>query len=190
MWSEEIIQEYLKNNLKPTRYEHSVSVRGAAIKLAEKYGACIDKARIAGLVHDCAKNLNNEELLNIAKSHGYTINDACEKNPQLLHGIVGAIIAKEKMEVEDDDVLNAIRYHTTGKKDMSILEKIIYIADYIEPLRNFPGVTDIRKVVYQDLDKALLESFNKTIKFVIDKGEILHTDTVEARNYIIYKISR
>lgn len=188
MWSEEQIENYLVENLKTKRYEHSLGVRDTAIKLAKLYGTDIKKAKIAALVHDCAKNMRDDEILNMAESHKVKIDNICKESPQLLHGAVAAIIAKEKMGITDEEVLNAVTYHTTGRKNMSMLEKIIYIADYIEPLRNFQGVEALRKVVYEDLDKALLMSFDSTIKFVIERGQLIHIDTIEGRNFIISQI--
>lgn len=185
MWSEEKIQDYLKKNLRYKRYEHSLSVKHTAIRLAEVYNVDIEKAKIAGLVHDCAKNMNDEQILDIALKHGIKINEVCKESPQLVHGAVGAILANEIMEISDKEVLEAITYHTTGRKNMSILDKIIYIADYIEPLRNFPGVEELRELAFEDIDKALLKSFDNTIKFVIDRGQLLHFDTIEARNYVL-----
>ena len=177
MWSEEKVQDYLKKNLRYKRYEHSLSVRDTAVGLAKTYNVDIEKAKIAGLVHDCAKNMNDEEILNIALKHDIEINDVCKESPQLLHGVVGAVLAKE--------LIDAITYHTTGRKNMSILDKIIYIADYIEPLRNFPGVEELREIAFKNINEALLRSFDNTIKFVIDRGQLLHFDTIEARNYLI-----
>jgi predicted HD superfamily hydrolase involved in NAD metabolism len=185
MWSEKQIQNYLVENLKTKRYEHSLSVRDTAIKLAKLYDEDVEKAKIAALVHDCAKNMSDEEILSMAESHKMEINGVCKESPQLLHGAAAAIIAKEKMGIEDEEVLNAVIYHTTGKKDMNMLEKIIYIADYIEPLRNFPGVEALRKATCEDLDKALLMSFDSAIKFVIEKEQLIHIDTIEGRNFII-----
>lgn len=190
MWSEEQIKEYLRQNLKTKRYEHVLSVKDTAIKLAERYNEDLVKAKIAALIHDCAKNMSDEELINISEKHNLYIDEICKESPQLLHAPVGAIIAKETMEIEDDDILNAVCYHTTGRENMSILEKIIYIADYIEPLRNFPGVDELRELAYKDLDEALLKSFNNTIKFVIDKGQLLHLDTIKGRNYIVSQKTR
>lgn len=185
MWSENKIQEYLKLNLKYKRYEHSLSVRDTAVKLAKIYNVDIEKARVAGLVHDCAKNMTDGQLLDIALSHKIRIDEVCQESPQLVHGAVGAILANEIMGITDEETLNAITYHTTGRKNMSMLDKIIYIADYIEPLRNFPGVEELRSTAFEDIDKALLKSFDNTIKFVIDRGQLLHYDTIEARNYVL-----
>ncbi|WML35680.1 bis(5'-nucleosyl)-tetraphosphatase (symmetrical) YqeK [Clostridium sp. OS1-26] len=186
MWSEDRIQDYLKQNLKYKRYEHSLSVRDTAVKLAEIYNVDIEKARIAGLTHDCAKNMNDDQLLNIASNHKIRIDEVCQESPQLIHGAVGAVIANEIMGISDEEILNAISYHTTGRKNMSMLDKIIYIADYIEPLRNFPGVEELRNIAFKDIDKSLLKSFDNTIKFVIDRGQLLHFDTIEARNYVLF----
>lgn len=186
MWTENEIIEYLKNNLKESRFKHSLSVRDTAVKLAEKYNADVEKARLAGLVHDCAKNVEPNEIINICTEAGYNLNEVETFNPGIAHGLAGSVIAKNKMGIMDADVLSAVRFHTTGKKDMTLLEKIIYIADYVEPLRDFPGVDELRKTVNKNLDEAMLLSFDQTIKYVIKRGMLIHLDTVEARNYMIY----
>ena len=190
MWNEEQIEEYLKNNLSESRYNHSLSVRDTAVMLARKHGEDELKARIAGLVHDCAKNKNNKEIVEMVEENGYNIDMVCKNSPDLLHGLAGAIIAKNLMGIQDEDVLNSIAYHTTGRKEMSLLEKIIYIADYIEPLRKFPGVDNLRETVQKDLEEGILLSFNNTINYVISLGQLLHMDTIEARNYLIIKKCR
>ncbi len=188
MWSEKQIENYLQEKLKIKRYEHSLSVRDTAIKLAGLYGENVEKAKLAALVHDCAKNMSDEEILSMVKSHKIEIDSTCKESPQLIHGAVAAIIAKEKMGIDDEEVLNAVTYHTTGRTNMSMLEKIIYISDYIEPLRNFPGVEVLRKVACEDLDRALLMSFDNTIKFVIERGQLIHMDTIKGRNFIISQL--
>ena len=190
MWDEKQMEEYLNSNLKESRYKHSLSVRGTAVELAQKYGEDEFKARLAGLVHDCAKNMNHEEIMAIVEENGYNIDMVSRNNPELLHGLAGAIIAKNVMGIEDEDILNSIAYHTTGRKSMSLLEKIIYIADYVEPLRNFPGVDKLRETVYRDLDEGLLLAFNNTIAYVMSLGQLLHSDTIDARNYIIIEKCR
>lgn len=186
MWTEEEIVSYLKENLKEKRFKHSLSVRDTAVKLAEFYNEDAEKAKIAGLVHDCAKYLVYRETIEISKKYGYDIDEISLKNPELLHGVAGAYIAKNTMGIEDKQILNAIVCHTTGKINMSVLEKIIFIADYIEPLRNFPGVEEVRRKTYENLDEALIMAFNKTIKYVVENGQLLHLDTVKARNYLMY----
>jgi predicted HD superfamily hydrolase involved in NAD metabolism len=153
------------------------------------YGADIAKAQIAGLIHDCAKEMDKKEMLNICKKNGCHIDYVLQANPSLLHGEAGAIIARDVMGVHDEDILNSIKNHTIGKRDMSLLEKVIYLADYIEPSRNFPGVEDLRSATNRSLDEALILSFDKTIGVVISRGDLIHKDTVEARNFIICNAS-
>jgi len=190
MWSEDKIIEYLRTNLRQKRFEHSLSVRDSAEELAKFYNFDANKARIAGLVHDCAKDKSGEELLDIACRSGYTVGEVCFESPKLLHGCVGSIIARELMGIEDEDILNAVFYHTTGRKNMSNIEKLIYIADYVEPLRVFPGVDEMRRDVYLDLNKTLIFAFDSTIKYVIEKGQMLHPDSIDGRNYLILESRR
>lgn len=187
MWSEQKINEYLINNLSSSRYSHSLGVKDTAIKLALKYGESTYKASIAGLVHDCAKNMKNDEIISLVKENGYEVDDIYKNNPELLHGLAGAIVAKKVMGIEDEDIFNAIAYHTTARENMSLLEKIIYIADYVEPSRKFPGINELRKVAYESLEEALILSLSNTIGYVVSKEKILHLDTVKARNYLINK---
>ena len=110
------------------------------------------------------------------------------KNPDIMHGVASAYIAETIMEIYDKEVLDAVRYHTTGREKMTMLEKVIYLADYIEPSRNYPGVEELRKLSYEDLDKALIKAFDNTINYVLKKGWLLHLMTVKARNYLISEI--
>ncbi|MTI48488.1 bis(5'-nucleosyl)-tetraphosphatase (symmetrical) YqeK [Sporosalibacterium faouarense] len=178
----------LKEAIGEARYEHSLGVAKTAIKLAQKYNCSERKAAIAGLLHDCGKLQNADEILKKAKDFGIIQDDVMKNNRGLLHGPVGAVLAKIIYEVEDEDILNAINIHTTGKANMTLLEKIIYLADYIEPGRIFSGVDDIRRIAYVDLDKALLLAMGSTIKYVIDKGLTIHIDTIKARNSIIFNL--
>ena len=190
MWNEKEMLDYLHINLKGSRFRHSLSVSETAVVLATKYGENIEKARIAGLVHDCVKNMKDAELIKVAKAHGIQIDEIYLHSPSILHGLVGSIIAREVMGIQDEDILNAICYHTTGRKNMSILEKIIYIADYIEPLREFNGVEELRSLSKVDLDAAVILSLENTIKYVISQKGLLHIDTIHARNYLLSKYSR
>ncbi|MBU3189745.1 bis(5'-nucleosyl)-tetraphosphatase (symmetrical) YqeK [Clostridium bowmanii] len=187
MWNEGEMLHYLQLNLSEGRLQHSLGVSETAVALAEKYGANIENARIAGLVHDCGKNMKDDQLIKVASEHEVQDDEIYIQNPSILHGLVGSIIAREVMGIQDEDILAAICYHTTGRKNMSILEKIIYIADYIEPLRKFKGVEELRFLSYIDLDAAVIQSLENTIKYVINQKELLHMDTVEARNYLLSK---
>ncbi|MBZ9688224.1 bis(5'-nucleosyl)-tetraphosphatase (symmetrical) YqeK [Clostridium estertheticum] len=190
MWNEKEIFHYLQLNLSESRLKHSLGVSETAVTLAVKYGENIESARIAGLVHDCAKNMKAHQLMKMASEHKIHIDEIYTNNPSILHGVVGSLIAREVMEIQDDDILKAIRYHTTGRKNMSILEKIIYISDYIEPLRKFEGVEALRTLSYINLDAAVIQSLENTIIYVISQKELLHIDTIDARNYLLSKNRR
>lgn len=186
MWSEEEIKKYLKERLSEKRYEHSLNVKKTAVKLAETYKGEVEKAALAGLVHDCAKHMSDDEILSLADKNGIFVDEVSRLNPKLLHGNVGSVVAKKIMGVFDQEVLSAVACHTTGKKNMNLLEKIIYIADYIEPARNFPGVEELRKKAFIDLDGAILDAFNNTIQVVINRGQLLHLNTIEGRNCLVF----
>lgn len=185
MWQEKRIKEYIKVNLTKERYNHSLGVMKTSEELANHYGISADKARIAGLCHDCAKNFSGSDLINKAKANGEVVDSVCYKSPHLLHGVVGAYITKELFKVTDEEILNSIKYHTTGRENMTTLEKIVYIADCIEPNRSYKGVEELRKLAMEDLDKALLKSFDDTIMYVLARGAIVHIDTIKARNYLL-----
>ncbi|MEG0306825.1 MAG: bis(5'-nucleosyl)-tetraphosphatase (symmetrical) YqeK [Clostridium sp.] len=185
MWHESKVKEYIKIHLTKDRYNHSLGVMKTSEELAIYYGIDPSKARMAALCHDCAKYFSANELINKARGSGQIISSVYYKSPQLLHGIVGAYIAKELFHVEDEDVLNAIKYHTTGREAMSTLEKIVYIADCIEPARSYKGVKELRSLAYDDLDKAILKSFEDTIMYILSRGSIIHVDTIKARNYLL-----
>jgi len=192
MKKEDILVEKIKERLKERqpqgRYQHTLGVVKAACNLANHYGLSIEKARIAALLHDYAKELTEEELKSYIRSHNLEVDQSLLETYQLLHGIVGAHMAKIEFQIEDEDILQAIRYHTTGRLDMRPLEKIIYLSDFIEENREFPGVNSLRELAYKDLDCGLLQGFNNTIKFLLKTDKVLHSNTVEARNQILRKL--
>jgi predicted HD superfamily hydrolase involved in NAD metabolism len=179
------MDEILKNELKPGRYIHSVNTMMEAVSLAEHYGENKETAAVAGLLHDCAKQLSDSETLEYCKANGIEPGIVEKSQVFLLHGTVGAIIAKEKYGIRDEVILNAIRYHTTGCAEMSMMDKIIYLADYIEPGRTHSGVENVKKLAYVDINKALICAFNNVIEFVIEQNGLIHQLTVEARNSIL-----
>ena len=178
------IYDYLKDNLTEYRYKHTLGVAETAKSLAENYGANPDKAYLAGLLHDCAKELSLEQMLKLAEKHNVEIDDLAKSSTALLHGICGAYLARDLYNI-DDEIFDAIRFHTTGKADMSLLEKIIYIADYIEPNRNFDGVKEVRELAFSDIDEAIIISCGRVIVHTVNKGGVVHPNTVEARNYLL-----
>ncbi len=180
------IKAYLKNELSEKRYNHSLGVASEAVSLAERYNADKDKAYIAGLVHDCAKEIENSEAKALlSDKYGVEIDDVAMRTHKILHGPLGECMAKDLFEIDDADILDAIRFHTTAKADMSMLTKIIYIADYIEPNRNFDGVEELRKLSYEDIDKAIIKGIDFTIQELVEGNKLLHPDTIFARNFLI-----
>lgn len=183
--NEEKMIKLLKTMIKEKRFEHSIGVMNTANELANIYSCDVQKARIAGLLHDCAKGVEKSEILKLCSDFGIVLDDINSYNIELLHGPLGAEFAKSIFYVDDKEVLDAIKYHTIGKENMCLLTKIIYLADYIEPGRNFKGVDIIREQSKVNLDRALVNSIDSTIKYVLEKGSLLHPNTVEARNYIL-----
>ena len=166
--------------LKHKRIPHVLGTEQEAIRLAERYGADVEKARRAALLHDCTKKLDMEEQLALCRRYGIQLDGLEQKALKLLHSKTGAAIARDVFGV-DDDIYSAIWYHTTGHAGMTKLEKIIYLADYIEPSRDFPGVDKLRKVCYEDLDRGLLMGLEMTIEEMTSMGNPVHHATIEAR---------
>lgn len=173
------------NRIGEKRYNHTIRVRDTAVELAKIYNVDLEKAYVAGMLHDCAKIRDEKELIEVSFDYGLNLTDDMEKAPQIIHSFLGAIISEKKYGIEDEDILNAIRFHTTGRENMSDLEKIVFLANYIEPMRNFSGVDKARKLACEDLNKAMMYSLNNTILFLCNKDEYIALNTIKARNYIL-----
>ena len=182
------IEEKLKEMLPERRLQHSLNVSKCAVKLSQIYDCDENKAKIAGLVHDCAKYFTDDQIEDCIKKFNIDLDPLEENNIALSHSVIGSYVVKEVFNIDDEEILNAIKYHTTGRENMSILEKVIYMADLIEEGRNFPKVEELSELTYGGkMEEALLMSFNNTIKFVIDNNQLIHPRTVKARNYIMSK---
>ncbi len=179
------ITEYLKNNLSEKRFIHTMGVAEVAQSLAMKWGEDSSLAFLAGLVHDCAKEIKYCDAVSILEDFGYEFDGSEREFPMLIHGPCGAAFAKKKFGIENENVLNAVRYHTVGQPTMSLLEKIVYIADFIEPDRSFKEAELVRRLAFEDLDKAVLAEADTVIKFNIDRGAGIHPDTIITRNYYL-----
>jgi predicted HD superfamily hydrolase involved in NAD metabolism len=179
------IKKLLKERLKPSRYEHTISVADTAMHLAKIHGADEKKAYLAGLLHDCAKCMTIDELKEKTSTYNIVLDEVSQASPQLLHSYVGAYEAKYTYKVDDEEILDAIYHHTTGKAAMSKLCAIVYLADAIEPLRVFPDVDIIRETAEHSLEKAVFMYSEACIRFVLKKGNLLHPNTVDTRNYYI-----
>jgi predicted HD superfamily hydrolase involved in NAD metabolism len=178
----------LSNELRPARFRHSRDVSQTAVRLAEHWGADIEKARVAGILHDCARNLKGEELLKTASQYGMIPSQLESLQPALIHAPLGAIIAEKRFGISDSQILQAIRRHTTGAAQMTLLDKIIYLADCIEPGRNFPGVRKIRDLALENLNAAVLSAYDHSILFIIANGGLLHSNTIEGRNFLLMEL--
>lgn len=175
--------------LKPKRMPHVLGTEEEAARLARRFGADETKARVAGLLHDCTKKLDMTEQLALCEKYGIQLDPLERKALKLLHAKTGAAIARHVYGV-DDEVYQAILYHTTGRANMTLLEKILYLADYIEPSREFandPDVVRLRETVYDDLDRGLLLGLTMTVQEMEDMGNPVHHDTLDARNDLIEK---
>ncbi|HYF91391.1 MAG TPA: bis(5'-nucleosyl)-tetraphosphatase (symmetrical) YqeK [Symbiobacteriaceae bacterium] len=167
------------------RLAHVYRVLETARGLAAQYGVDRAQADVAALLHDYAKAMPEAELLVEARRRGLIIDPAEEKHPDLLHGAVAAAQLAEQRLVTDPAVLDAIHWHTTGRAGMSRLEMVIWLADYIEPGRAFPGLDEIRETADWDLERALLMALDHTIAYVLSRGSLLHVYTVHARNWLL-----
>nr|WP_306817638.1 bis(5'-nucleosyl)-tetraphosphatase (symmetrical) YqeK [Acetatifactor muris] len=166
------------------RYEHTLGVEYTAAALAMRYGGNVCDAQAAGLLHDCAKCLSDKKRLKICEKHHIPISKVERKNPFLLHAKAGAYLARKKYGVKNQDILNAIQNHTTGRKEMSLLEKIVFVADYIEPGRKHaPNLAEIRKMAFLDLDGALLKILEDTLSYLEISGGDIDPMTEETRKY-------
>lgn len=174
----------LKKVLSPSRYEHTLGVAYTAANLASVYNEDIDKAFMAGLLHDCAKGVSEEKNLKLCKKYKLEVTPVEESNTALLHAKVGAYLAEHKYHVEDRDILNAILYHTTGRPNMSTLEKIIYISDYIEPNRKvFPSLIKAREIAFKDLDDAMEVITGNVLEYLYSLNIDVDARTKETYEY-------
>ena len=169
--------------LKHKRIPHVLGTEQEAIRLAERYGADVEKARVAALLHDCTKKLDMEAQLALCEHYHIQLDELERQALQLLHAKTGAALARDVFGV-DDEIYNAILWHTTGKPDMTVLEKVIYLADFIEPTRDFPGVDALRRTVWEDLDRGLLMGLEMTVEEMEEMGNPIHVNTLAARDYL------
>jgi len=170
------------------RLKHSLNTSKIARKLAIKYNYDADKAEVAGLLHDCAKDLDYKILKEMVLEYNIEPDEIIQKIPKLLHPLIGAVVAKKEFNIQDPVILKAIKVHSTGAAQMSILDKIIYLSDKIEPLRNMNGVGEIRKMAEEDLNRAVLMTLDKGLLYLISKSLLIHPISIEARNNILSKV--
>lgn len=178
------MQKKLKKYIDEERYDHTIGVMYTAAALAMCHGADLERAQVAGLLHDCAKCIPNDKKLKLCRQHAIPVSETERQAPFLLHASLGAYLAEEKYDVKDPEILHAITYHTTGRPEMSLLEKIIFVADYIEPLRcKAERLTEIRALAFHDLDLAVYTILRDTLTYLESEKTCLDNQTVVAYNY-------
>jgi predicted HD superfamily hydrolase involved in NAD metabolism len=187
---EELI-EAVSGQMPERRWKHTQGVMASAVELAERFGADPAKADLAALLHDVAKYWPIERQENVIRDHvdSGLSQELLEYDKQLLHAEVGAFVAKQDYGIEDQEVLDAIRYHTSGRIGMTLLDKIVCLADYIEPGRDFPGVDNIRELAKHNLDEALIAGLDSTIAFLLQKRKVIFPLTMFARNDLIQQLA-
>ena len=178
------IQEDMAEELDTKRFWHTLGVANTAAALAMRYDVDMTTAYVAGLLHDCAKCISDKKKLSICKKNQIPVSETEQQNPSLLHAKVGAFLASDKYDIKDNNIINAIKYHTTGRPGMSDLEKIIYIADYIEPGRNkAPNLNEIRHLAFIDKEQALLKILEDSLFYLNDSQQEIDLTTQETYEY-------
>lgn len=182
---EEKVKAYLLEHLSKKRVKHIYGVVDVAERLAEKYGVSVSKVRAASLLHDVGKRFNIEEMVEFLKEREHILPEEYYITRGLLHATVGYYIAREEFNVNDIETLSAILHHTTGAKNLGMVEKIVYIADYLDPNRGFSNQKDLYALAAKDLNKALLKVVVESVNFVFNKRSILAADTIEFYNELV-----
>lgn len=180
----EKIKIKLKEDLTTSRYNHSIGVAYTAISLSMRYNYNYKKAEVAGLLHDCGKCINNKDKITICKENNIEIREIEMANPELLHAKLGSYLAQKKYGIKHISIINAIKYHTTGKPEMTLLDKIIFVADYIEPGRNkAENLKKIRTLAYLDIDMCVYTILEDTIRYIKSNNKLMDSITEDAHKY-------
>jgi len=188
MLGEEEALTIIKSRLSSRRMQHSLQVAAVARDLAENYGVDPEKAYLTGILHDYAKEMAASELLNIATINNLLEHEVDTLVPDLLHAPVGAFLLKNEQGLDDQEILQAVKNHTLGALNMSELDKIIYLADMIEPGRDFPGLERLKCLAWRNLDEGMLFGLESTIKYCLDQQRIIHPLTIEVRNHFLKEV--
>ncbi len=178
-------ESIVKNILSPKRYRHTLGVVDAAKDLALRYGGDVQQAQIAGMLHDITKECSVLEQFDYCAEFGIELTDLELRSPKLLHAKTGAGYARNRLDITDPMILDALRYHTTGRRHMTKLDKILYLADYIEVNRDFPGVDEVRALIDNGLDAMMYQAMKQTIQELLDKSSPIHPDTFECYNQLL-----
>lgn len=181
----ESYKEIIKPFLGEKRFYHSVCVSESAVALAKKYGANTEKAAVAGILHDIMKDTPSEDQLKMMTRYDIVLSDVERRAPKLWHAMLGAAYIEDELKITDREILDAVRYHTTGRANMTLLEKIIFIADFVSADRDYPGVDNMRKAVNISLEEAMVEGMTFSIKDLASNYRPIHPDTISAYNQVV-----
>lgn len=187
VYSREQLIDAVSSQMPAKRWEHTLGVMETAVRLAKQYGADPIKADLSAILHDVAKYWPVQKMEQMIIDHGLST-ELLVYDKQLWHAEVGAFVAKQEYGIEDQEILDAIRYHTSGRVGMTLLDKVVCLADYIEPGRDFPGVNNIRDLANHSLEEALAAGFDSTIQFLLSRRQIIFPLTVLARNDLIKQL--
>lgn len=180
------IRRKLMTELDTERYEHTLGVMYTAASMAMRYDEDVEKALLAGLLHDCAKCISGENKIKLCNKYHLSVSEVEKKNPSLLHAKLGAFLVAKKYHIKDKDVINAIASHTTGCPNMTLLDKIIYIADYIEPGRKeLPNMAEVRKLAFTDINECLYRILEDSLVYLNSKN--ISVDPMTEKTYLYYK---
>ena len=178
------IREQLRSKLHPMRYEHTLSVSFTCMALAMRYGCDLERAEMAGLLHDCAKRYDDAVIIKKCEKKGVELTESERMAPSVIHAKLGAYLAEHKYGITDPEILNAIACHTTGKPGMGMLDKILYVADYIEPRRErAPHLPEMRKLAFEDLDEALFQIMEEILTYLSQSDTYIDEMTRDAYEY-------
>lgn len=173
-------EDMVRQTLSPKRFQHTMNVKKLAVRMAQHYGVDTEKAALAAVLHDSAKELPRTELLQIMQDNAIIKKGTQNRPEPVWHGICAAILAKTQWNVQDEEILSAIACHTTGKENMSKLDKILFLADMTSAERDYPGVEELRSLEMQNLDKAMIQALKMTISFVEQKNAIADPESAKA----------
>ncbi len=183
-FTREVLIEKVQEKISDKRFQHVLRVEKKALELAEKYQLDFEKVSIAALVHDYAKEVSDEEFQQIIKEK-HLDQDLLKWSNAIWHGVVGQYVIEKELGISDKEILQAVNHHTTGSKNMSDLDKVIYVADFIEDGRDFPGVNEARESANRSLDEGVLFETKHTLLYLINKQSPIHPKTLETYNYYV-----
>ena len=177
-------EEIISKRMKSARFKHSKNVAKEAVRLAKKYGADVRKAEIAGILHDATKETPDDEQLMLIQRAGIALTEMERSSRKLWHAISGSAFVQVELGIDDKEIIDSIRYHTTGRANMTLLDKVIFVADFISADRDYDGVDKMRKIADKDLDEAVLEGMSFTMADLAQRKITLAPDTFEGYNYM------